>query len=97
MAEKDPMRGRFTEGQRVEIRIRCVLSGTVPRNKKGYTHAVLKSGEGDKYTGEGVLEPGTRGTVLEYVSHGAGFNRDYPLIRVLGKVAVCHDDLFQAI
>ncbi len=91
------MRGRFTEGQRVKIVTRCVLSGTVPPNSKGYKHAVLKSGEGDQYTGAGVLEPGTVATVVDYITHGAGFNRDYARLRVKGKIAVCHDDLIEAI
>ena len=84
------MKARFTIGQTVRLNKRCVLSGTVPRNSKGYTHAVLVSGEGDHYKGEGLLEPGTEAEVIDYVSHGTG-TQDYPVLMIKGKAAVCNE------
>ena len=90
------MRERLTIGQSVRFNRRCVLSSTVPRNSRGYTHAVLESGADDKYTGAGVISEGTEAEVVDYVSHGTG-TMDYPLLRVLGKVAVCHNRLIDGL
>jgi hypothetical protein len=84
------VRERLTIGQTVVFNQRCVLAGTVPRNSKGYTHAVLELAEGDKYTGQGVIESGTQAEVIDYASHGTG-TRDYPIVRISGRAAVCHD------
>ena len=90
------MKSRFTIGQTVRLTTRCVLSGRVPKNSKGYTHAVLASGEGDRYTGEAVLEPGTEAEVIDYVSHGTG-TTDYPVLLIRGKAAVCHARLLETV
>ena len=73
-----------------------MLSASVPRNSKGYTHAVLENGDDDKYTGAGIITEGTEAVVIDYVSHGTG-TLDYPLVRILGKVAVCHTRLIDEI
>ena len=91
-----PVRERLTIGETVRFKQRCVLSGTVPKNSRGYTHAVLELHDGDEYKGQGVIEPGTEAEVIDYVSHGTG-TRDYPLLSVLGKVAVCHDRFIEII
>jgi len=83
---------RLTIGQTVRFNRKCVLSATVPRNSKGYTYAVLESGDEDKYTGAGLISEGTEAEVIDYVSHGTG-TLDYPLLRILGKTAVCHTRL----
>ncbi len=57
---------------------------------------MLESGEDDKYTGAGVISEGTEAEVVDYVSHGTG-TMDYPLLRVLGKVAVCHNRLIDGL
>lgn len=90
------MKGRFAIGQAVRFNKRCVLSSRVPKNSKGYTHAVLISGEGDKYTGAGLIEPGTETEILDYVAHGTG-TKEYPIVRVRGTHAVCHEDQLDAV
>jgi hypothetical protein len=80
---------KFAPGQKVRFNKRCVLSPRVPRNSKGYSHAVLVPKEGDKYTGDGVVEKGTEGVVVDYASHGTA-TADAPIIAVLGKRARCH-------
>jgi hypothetical protein len=83
---------RLTIGQNIRFNRKCVLSATVPKNSKGYTHAVLESSEDDTYVGAGLISEGTEATVIDYVSHGTG-TLDYPLVKILGKTAVCHTRL----
>ena len=90
------MRERLTIGETVKFKQRCVLSNTVPKNSKGYTHAVLGLGDEDKYTGEGVIAAGSTAVIIDYASHGTG-TRDYPIVRVNGKAAVVHDRFLEIV
>ncbi len=90
------MRVPFTTGQAVRIKQKCVLSGTVPKNSKGYTHIVLRLGPDDKYTGAGIIEEGFLTTVIDNVSHGTG-TKAYPVVRIRGIVAVCHERFLETL
>ncbi len=83
------MRPQFAPGQKVSFNKRCVLSPNVPRNAQGYTHMALVLQDGDEYLGEGIIEKGTRAFVAHYASPGTG-SSDYPVVRVQGKLAGCH-------
>jgi hypothetical protein len=83
------MQTKLALGQKVRFNKRCVLSPRVPRNSKGYSHAVLVPKEGDKYIGDGVVEKGTEAVVVDYASHGTA-TADVPIVSVLGKRARVH-------
>ena len=68
------MRSKFAPGQKVRFNKRCVLSNRVPKNSKGYTHAVLVPKEGDAYAGDAVVERGTEAVIIDYASHGTAKN-----------------------
>ena len=90
------MHSKFAPGQRVKFNFRCVLAGNVQRHSGGYTHAVLRLADDDKYPGDGVIEPGPQATIVDYASHGTG-SADNPIVRVLGKLARCHQDNLAAV
>jgi hypothetical protein len=76
-------------GQKVRFNKKCVLAPTVPKNSGGYSFAVLIHKDGDAYTGAGMIEKGTETFVVDYASHGTATS-DVPVVRVLGKLARCH-------
>jgi hypothetical protein len=83
------MKTKIAVGTRVRFNKRCVLSSRVPKNSKGYTHAVLVPLEGDAYEGAGVIEKGTEAVVVDYASHGTAV-ADMPIVRVKGLNARVH-------
>lgn len=76
-------------GETVRVISKCALSATVPKNSKGYTHALLGLEDDDKYVGAGIIEPGTTAQVVDYVWHGTG-TCSYPLLDIKGTRAVSH-------
>jgi hypothetical protein len=80
---------KLAPGQKVRFNKRVVLSPSVPKNSKGYSHAVLVVQGDDEYKGAGVVEKGTEAVVVDYASHGTSTS-DVPIVRVLGVNARCH-------
>ena len=83
------MMTKLALGQKVRFNKKCVLAPTVPKNSGGYSYAVLIAKDDDKYTGAGIIEKGTEAFVVDYASHGTS-TADVPVVRVLGKLARCH-------
>ena len=81
----------FALGQRVRFNKRCVLARNVPKHSGTYQYMALVSEEGDKYQGEGVIEPGTVAVVVDYAVHMTGSTTN-PVVKVNGRLTRVHQN-----
>lgn len=78
-------------GQRVRFNKRLVLASNVPKHSQNYELTALVAKEDDAYEGEGIIEAGTQGVVVDYAAHGTG-TASNPVVRVKGRLARVHQN-----